>query len=595
MPCRTVWWLKVEATDAARDQVVREAFLGRRHGQTRALLMHVPRDASELVLTVITLACGELDPVVTLAVQSRTMAALRLIAGGWRQAFACLPGDPTGLAGRLRVALGQAPARAGEAPPYDMWIRLYDQWGQAERRALAAAPDAAIEVAVTGAGDDAGTLASARRQWVLPVRVSRLTGLESFARLPGAWLLVVQAGDVLADHAVACFANAAARSPEAAGFYADLDMLRDGVRSNPLFKPATDPWLARSAMLQQGTCVFAPFTDPHTDASCFERVPFILTHAACLHDAALPPPRPEPAQWPRVSIIIPTSAQAPHVLRCLRGLLANTDYPDFDVLLAVANTDDTDARQVRALRAAARLARVRVLDLGLAAFNYAGVNNAAARVAQGALLLLLNDDVMPAAPDWLRRMVRLMEGNAGPRADIVGARLLYGNGQVQHGGVIMGLANLCEHAFRLTARGDAGPHGIAFMDRAISAVTGACLLTRASLWQALGGMDEGFAIALNDVDFCLRAAQAGAAVVMAPGAVLYHFEGQSLGRHYSGERANLETLEVRRLRERWQSVIADDPHYNPQASLEPGREFQPAFPPRKTKLCWIHGDDAAQA
>ena len=176
----------------------------------------------------------------------------------------------------------------------------------------------------------------------------------------------------------------------------------------------------------------------------------------------------------------------------------------------------------------------------------------------------------------------------------MGARLLYGHDRVQHAGVILGLANLCENAFRLSERLHAGPHGIARLDRQVSAVTGACMLVRRAVWQQLSGLDESFCIALNDVDFCLRAGQVGARIVFAAGVELYHFESLSLGRHYRGERAALEAREVCGLRGRWQSLIANDPFYNPQASLEPGREFQPAFPPRLSPISWIAGDDAGQ-
>jgi GT2 family glycosyltransferase len=167
-----------------------------------------------------------------------------------------------------------------------------------------------------------------------------------------------------------------------------------------------------------------------------------------------------------------------------------------------------------------------------------------------------------------------------PRVGIVGARLLYGNGMVQHEGVIMGLANLCEHAGRLRDGRDPGPHGIGLIDREVSAVTGACLLIRSCLYSELGGMDEAYAIALNDVDLCLRAREAGWRVVYCAGAVLHHYESLSLGRHYGGARAGLESVEVQRLRARHAAVIGADPFYSPLASLQPGREWQPAFPPR---------------
>jgi GT2 family glycosyltransferase len=151
---------------------------------------------------------------------------------------------------------------------------------------------------------------------------------------------------------------------------------------------------------------------------------------------------------------------------------------------------------------------------------------------------------------------------------------------VQHEGVIMGLAGLCEHAGRLRAADAGGAGAMGRITREVSAVTAACMLVRSKLYRDLGGMDEGFAVALNDVDFCLRARQAGWRIVYCAESALYHFESLSLGRHYGGARAALEQREVRLLRTRWAACIEDDPFYNPLASLEPGREWQPAFPPR---------------
>jgi len=211
------------------------------------------------------------------------------------------------------------------------------------------------------------------------------------------------------------------------------------------------------------------------------------------------------------------------------------------------------------------------------AFNYAKVNNLAAAGVDSEFLLLLNDDVAPINPDWLGQMLAQM---ADPRVGIVGARLLYGNGMVQHEGVILGLANLAEHAGRLRDSADPGPHGLGLITRQVSAVTAACLLIRASLFRELGGMDENYVIALNDVDLCLRARAAGWRVIYCAQACLTHYESLSLGRHYQGARAGLEAVETRRLRQSWGRVIESDPFYNPQASLQPGREWCTAFAPR---------------
>jgi GT2 family glycosyltransferase len=245
------------------------------------------------------------------------------------------------------------------------------------------------------------------------------------------------------------------------------------------------------------------------------------------------------------------------------------------------------------LQHVAGLPRLHVAVLDMPAFNFAAVINKAATHATGDLLLLLNDDVSPIGADWLRQLVARTMGDESCRADIVGPRLLYGNGLVQHGGVIMGLANLCEHAFRLADRRDPGPSGLAHLERQVSAVTAACMLVRRDLFESLQGMDEEFAIALNDVDFCLRADQAGARILYAAGVDMYHFESLSLGRHYHGARAGLEAAEVRRLRDRWEFRIMADPFYHPCASLEPGREFSVGFPPRQTPLSWTRQEAPA--
>ncbi len=616
----------MEATDEARGHIVRSAFLGPvQLDGSRRLLLHVPCAASALHLTVFG---STTPPRASIRVLTRAEAALRLLGAGWRKLPACLRGDLTGAAGRIRTELGQAPARAGEAPPYAHWIALYDQWGPAERVALAGERMPPIEIVLAGDADDhvhardiltraeADTLASIRGGWLQPlaVHIPRLVGAAP--RAPGAWLLVVPAGSRLSPHALACFAHAIARGIARDGaarvIVADTDILRDGKRTAPLFKPPADPWLAATPLPTRGACALHPdipatiadFTGAGASRAVaalgqripsaqWMRIPFVLTHLAATPMLPPMPPAipPLPATWPLISIIIPTALRTPHVLHCLQRLLAFTDYPNFEILLAVSEVLNDDRAQARNLAKVHLLPNVRVLDLGLPAFNYPQVNNLASRAARGDLLLLLNDDVAPMQADWLRRMAAFAVHPENP-CGIVGARLLYGNSRVQHGGVIMGLADLCEHAFRLTTREDRGPYGIAAMDRQVSAVTAACLLVHRTLFTELGGLDEGFAIALNDVDFCLRAGQSGARILFAASVELHHFESLSLGRHYQGARAGLEALEVVRLRMRWQSVIADDPFYNPQASLEPGREFQPSFPPRLTPLSWISAEKA---
>ncbi len=323
--------------------------------------------------------------------------------------------------------------------------------------------------------------------------------------------------------------------------------------------------------------------------------------------------RRHPTYHAGISIIVPSACRSAHVPRCLARVLADTAHPIREILVAVSRVDPADRRQARILRRLARLPKVRVLDLALAEFNYSRVNNLAAAEARGDTLLLLNDDVAPLRPTswrptfwrptfwriaplrpthaagsaasgdppdprlWLSTMAAHLED---PGVGAVGARLLYGDGRVQHGGVVLGLGGLAEHAGRLRARRDPGPHGLALIDREVSAATAACLLLRRATWDALGGMDERFAVALNDVDLCLRLRGLGLGVRQANTAVLVHYESLSLGRHYAGDRAGLEVPEVRLLRTLHGAALAADPFHSANLSLEQGAEDKPAFPPR---------------
>jgi GT2 family glycosyltransferase len=219
-------------------------------------------------------------------------------------------------------------------------------------------------------------------------------------------------------------------------------------------------------------------------------------------------------------------------------------------------------------------------------FNYSAANNFGARQTDAEFLCLLNDDVAPIASGWLEAMLGHF---ADPLVAAVGAKLLYENKTVQHGGIIVGLAGLAEHVNRGLPREAGGYAHRAVLNQEMSAVTGACLLTRRSAYEETGGMDEGFPIAFNDVDFCLKLRRAGHRIVFCAEAELIHYESLSLGHHFSGERAGLEREEVRRMRQRWASVVAEDPFHNPNLSLARGQEWRLAFPPRLRKSSLLGG------
>ena len=257
------WWVKLEATDEDRGQVVREAFLGhpcKAGGRTwRATLVHLPGAAARLTLQIFSTAPNRTEtPSAVLRVLSRRQAALSLLAHGWPALPRALAGDARGVAGRVRAMLGQRPARTGEAPPYAVWISLYDDWRPMRDALTRLAEKVLIDVAVVG-GNTAGqaeTIDSLHSQWVAPERIDCVEHPADWRAGGSAWVLLMRAGEVLAPHALACFAAAARRNPEAGGFCADLDSITPNGRARPLFKPQTDPWLVRSGLLTRGACMF---------------------------------------------------------------------------------------------------------------------------------------------------------------------------------------------------------------------------------------------------------------------------------------------------------------------------------------------------
>ena len=228
---------------------------------------------------------------------------------------------------------------------------------------------------------------------------------------------------------------------------------------------------------------------------------------------------------PLVSIIIPTH-NGRFLERCLESLQEHTDYANLEILVADNLSDDP--RTVDYLAGLTHRV-LRIAHPANGRFSFAHVNNQAARHASGDYLLFLNDDTEALEPGWLRSMVGVLQN---PEIGAVGARLLYPDRRIQHAGVLVGGGprGLARHAFR-SAGGDYGGYlSYAQVMRNYSAVTAACLLTRRALFEELGGFDEvHFAVAYNDVDYCLRVRERGLRVVYQPDAVLLHHEGVSRG------------------------------------------------------------------
>ncbi|HEY0789479.1 MAG TPA: glycosyltransferase, partial [Chthoniobacterales bacterium] len=215
-------------------------------------------------------------------------------------------------------------------------------------------------------------------------------------------------------------------------------------------------------------------------------------------------------------------------------------------------------------------------------FNYPALNNAAAKEAKGEVLLLLNNDIKVIEPDWLRELV---SQTLRPEVGVAGAKLLYANGRLQHGGIVLGPEGQITHVHRLADRNQPGYFGQLALARTLSAVTAACAAMRRSVFFEVGGLDEvNLPVAFNDVDLCLRVANHGYRVVWTPFAELFHLESASRGPDGADSATRTRFLrELQYMHQTWGGLLESaDPFHNPNLRFA-WEYFQVPSPPRREK------------
>jgi glycosyltransferase involved in cell wall biosynthesis len=283
-----------------------------------------------------------------------------------------------------------------------------------------------------------------------------------------------------------------------------------------------------------------------------------------------------PTERPMVSIVIPTRDRLSSLQKCLDGIFHKTDYQNYEVIVIDNETNDHETLEFLAglrKRDDVRLERIE------GGFNYSRLNNRGVELSRGSLIALLNNDVEMINDDWLSEMVsRVMQ----PDVAMVGARLWYPNGTIQHGGVILGAGGIAAHAHVDLHRGEPGYFARAHLAQDISAVTTACALVKREVYLQVGGFDENLAVSFNDVDFCLRLREAGYRILWTPYAELIHHESTSRGFDNSAPKQVRFLAEVDYMKSKWGDILQRDPFYNPNLSLDENL-FTLAFPPRTTK------------
>jgi GT2 family glycosyltransferase len=276
----------------------------------------------------------------------------------------------------------------------------------------------------------------------------------------------------------------------------------------------------------------------------------------------------------KTTVIIPTRNRLPLLKRCLQSILPATDAIAADILVI-----DNDSSEPETLEYLTQIASETVQVLRVPGpFNYARLNNVAVNATGNEFVCLLNNDVEAIDDLWLNEMLsRLVEPDIGA----VGALLLWPSGVVQHGGVVLGPSFAAHHAFNDRVDADPGYGDLLRVAHECSAVTAACMLTRRRDYLSVSGLDEThFAIAFNDVDYCLKLRAAGKRVVFTPHAKLWHLESASRGRDDRPDRKSRFARELQALRAKWSQSIVDDPYYSPVLSLDSIPYSALAWPPR---------------
>lgn len=267
---------------------------------------------------------------------------------------------------------------------------------------------------------------------------------------------------------------------------------------------------------------------------------------------------------PLVSVLIPNKDHADDLKQCLKGILKDRGWQNFEVIIIENNSTEAETfSYYEELKK--QDARIRVVTYE-GGFNYSSINNFGARFAKGDYLFLLNNDTECISEDVIGELMGFcMREDVGA----VGARLYYGDDTIQHAGVIVGWGGIAGHAFVNQSRGETGYQHRIICQQDYSAETAACLMVKKSVFDRIGGFSEDLAVAFNDIDLCMKIRRAGYLIVYNPYCELHHYESKSRGLDQGNpEKVRRFQNEMAIFQKKWPEILRDgDPYYNPNLSM----------------------------
>lgn len=266
---------------------------------------------------------------------------------------------------------------------------------------------------------------------------------------------------------------------------------------------------------------------------------------------------------PLVSIIIPNKDHAGDLRTCINSIQKKSTYKNYEFIIAENNSTEKETfeyyKELEEIHPNVRIVYWK------GEFNYSAINNFGVNHASGKYLLFLNNDTELLTGSGIEEMLGLcMREDVGA----VGAKLLFKDDTVQHAGIVVGFGNYAGHVHMGLRRDDYGYMVRARINCNYSAVTAACLMTKKSLFDKVGGFDEQFAVACNDVDLCLKFRQEGKLVVYNAFSEWYHYESKSRGYEDTPEKLKRFEKEVEKFQKKWPGILAQgDPFYNPNFAI----------------------------
>lgn len=268
---------------------------------------------------------------------------------------------------------------------------------------------------------------------------------------------------------------------------------------------------------------------------------------------------------PLISIIIPNKNHIEDLRKCVNSILNKSTYPSYEIIIVDNDSDEMVVEDY--YKALKQNEKIRIVSWNKK-FNFSAICNYGVGFAKGRYVVLLNNDTEVITESWLEEMLMYAQ-----RQDVgaVGAKLYFANNTIQHAGVVLGMGRhrTAGYIFSKVDKENLGYMGRLCYAQNLSAVTFACVMIPRHVWDEVGGLDESFAVAFNDVDMCMRIRKAGYLIVWTPYAELYHYESKSRGLEDTLEKKKRFEGEVKRFQERWKAELAaGDPYYNPNLSLD---------------------------